>query len=230
MGRLNSRQRRERWRRVAWKELYLNTDLGPASYTNVGPYCRMCACRVIAHEKRDPKTKKVIPGQLPLGVIDCIDNSGDHDRLSNLQILCRSCNRKKNPKKDIPDDLPSGGDEHGRREMSFAARKNATVEPLFRAYVVSRLSDNGGQYDEDALIKAGAEKFKASIKSCTDYMDKLTSDEGPCQSIQGVVYCRDSRNMEEWYAAEDDDRRHAMRLYLKAKGHAPDRVDAAPLG
>ena len=214
MGSLNSRQRRDRWRKVAWRELHLNTDKGPATYMNVGPYCRGCGCHV---------SMKGTNG-VEMGLIDCIDNKGDHSRLANVQLLCRSCNRKKNPRraKHESDAPPPAPDEYGRREMSFAARKNVTVEPLFRSYVVSRLASNGGQYDEDSLIKSGAEKFKASIKACTDYMDKLTSDEGPCEVVQGVVYWRDSRDMDAWLESEDGDRRQALRLFLRAKGRPVD--------
>ncbi len=95
----------------------------------------------------------------------------------------------KNPRKETPSTA---------LQMSFSQKKNMLIEPKFRAYVIRKVADHGGSYSVDQLIKGGAEKYKFSVKTAGDYLDKLTSDEGPMYEEEGIVYWRDDESIERW--------------------------------
>ena len=169
--RLNSKQRRKLWDRVCYRELYLGL---PAD--NVGPHCRGCG-RAVGF------ARPVAPGDPPQGYIDCIDNSGDHSRFENLQILCPSCNRYKNVKRLGPE-LPRDPDQ----TVTMAMRINRR-EKLFRGWVLGKLVEKGKmRYDE--ALRAGGEKFLISTDSTKKYLAKMTSSEGPCPGTGTILKLR----------------------------------------
>ena len=195
MTRLSEKQRNKIYYAVAYKE-YDTVKSG--TIMNFGEFCRGCA---------RPVTKDAGMG-LPQGVIDCIPNDGDHTKIENLQLLCRSCNMIKNPRrKSIPTNL----------QMSYSQKKNLKIEPLFRAYVVNMLVEHGGSYEADRLIKGGAERYGFSIKTAGDYMDKLTSDEGPCFEDQGDITWEEKVSVEQWFLDNEKDIARAAKEYVTSK-------------
>ncbi len=146
---------------------------------NIGEFCRGCGQAVTMKRGTD----------LPQGIIDCIDNSGDHTNLNNLQLLCKACNMIKNPRRDAPSTT---------MQMSFSQKKNMLIEPQFRAYVIRKVADSGGSYSVDAVTKGGAEKYGFSIKTAGDYLAKLTSEEGPMYEEEGIIYWKDNQDIDKW--------------------------------
>lgn len=66
-----------------------------------GKKCKRCK-KTLQELEEEAYLDEIMTGRerkLPLLVVDCMDNSGDHSDLNNLQFLCWSCNRKKNPHK-----------------------------------------------------------------------------------------------------------------------------------
>lgn len=102
--------------------------------------------------------------------IDNIDNSGFHYDINNLQLLCHSCNTKKNhPLTDIP------FHRSPTPEMIVGKR----YESDFRRWVAGQFMENeniGLEYDH--LINSGAEKVGCSTETIKRYLKKMTSLEG----------------------------------------------------
>ena len=109
-------------------------------------------------------------GHKPEFCIDAIDNSGDHKRIENLQLLCHSCNTKKNhPQTDVPFHRTA------TPEMIVGKR----YESDFRRWVAGLFmvnEDVGLEYD--FLISSGAEKVGCSPETVKRYLKKMTSSEG----------------------------------------------------
>lgn len=164
MGRLNRRLRDQLWDRVAYREVILG--LPASDISCLGEHCRGCGKRVTKHRG----------SQLPVGYIDCIDNSGDHTDIRNLQLLCPSCNRLKNPKR------PSTPPSH---QMTSSEHKNMITEHRYRKYVISAVAD--GPKSRFDLNSAACEAVKASTTSGERYMDKLVSWEGILKQESGHV-------------------------------------------
>ena len=126
-----------------------------------GEFCVLCG--------RD-KFRLKEDGHKPEYCIDCIDNSGEHREINNLQLLCHSCNTKKNH--------PSTTEPFERTptpEMSLGRK----FEKDYRRWVIGQFLPNeniGLQYDY--LINAGAEKIGCSPETIKRYLKKMTSKEG----------------------------------------------------
>lgn len=213
----NQRQREKVYNHVENKETILNT-FQDNSIINLGPYCRGCGLNVTKDKYSIKPTQSQIDNIYKLaseknlnnktitnmlknytkdrqGIIDCIDNSGDHAKLENLQLLCRVCNTIKNIKKTtISTTL----------QMSYSQKKNLKIEPLFRAYVVNRVIESGGMYSVEDAINGGAEKYGFSKKTAGDYLDKLTSIEGPLKDHNGSISWDDSKSIKNWFNSEDN--------------------------
>lgn len=109
-------------------------------------------------------------GQDPNLVIDHKNNNNADNRLENLQLLCRSCNTKKN---------------HWRKAEPF--ERSATPEIIinrknenrFRNYTLGRILDpvNNGSLEHDSLIADGAEFIGCSVQAIKNYLIKMTSPE-----------------------------------------------------
>lgn len=127
-------------------------------------------------------------GHKPEFCIDDIENSGDHSRIDNLQLLCHSCNTKKNhPQTDVP--------FHRTATPEMSAGKR--FEHDFRRWVSGQfmINENIG-LEHDFLVNSGAEKVNCSTETIKRYLHKMTSNEG----------------MYEW-----EDRFGAILLVLKSK-------------
>src|SRR5690242_10513692 len=87
-------------------------------------------------------------------LIDHIDNNDTHNTLDNLQFLCRSCNRIKNPsKKFIPD-----------KPMTYSEFKNLEGEPKFRSWLFNYVLDNC-RIEFDEAVDSGAEICELSTET-----------------------------------------------------------------
>lgn len=129
---------------------------------NSGEYCRMCG-------------KLPWEGQL---IVDHRNNDNRNNSLENLQLLCRSCNYLKNPRRPFDKECVNEGGAEGETELQNS-KKN---EPLFRKYVYQRLNENDNRpLPEKDLINGGAEHVGNSPVTCQRYMNKMCSLEGPLQ-------------------------------------------------
>jgi hypothetical protein len=126
-----------------------------------GEFCVGCG--------RDPSSLKR-DGHKPEFCIDCVDNSGDHSRIENLQLLCHSCNTKKNhPDTDIPfHRTPTP-------EMVLGKR----YESDFRRWIAGQFMENSNiGLEYDFAVSSGAEKVGCSPETIKRYLKKMTSSEG----------------------------------------------------
>ncbi len=65
---------------------------------------------------------------------------------------------------------------------SYEAKKNATTEPVFRAWVIGRLVQNGGGgLSWDYLVEDGAEIYRVMQVTTDRYLRKLTAPSGPLE-------------------------------------------------
>jgi hypothetical protein len=107
--------------------------------------------------------------------IDHIDNNNNNNDLENLQILCRSCNTKKNPRgKHRP---KNNSLEIETPNQSEEIRLNKKYEPVFREWVENQFK----KYDSLLLkevIDAGAEVTTASTQTIERYLRKMCSFAG----------------------------------------------------
>jgi len=123
-----------------------------------GEYCKCCG-------------KLPNEGQL---VIDHRDNNNCNNSLNNLQLLCRSCNYLKNPRKSPLDLCVSENDKFEARLSKFRQKEIEFEEYLdeeienSRAYIVGM----------DDAIHSGAQKVGISIITAERYLKKLISKEG----------------------------------------------------
>lgn len=156
MARLNSRQRDDLWNTVCF------------SGQTHGEYCRGCGVPV----------SKSRNSTYPQGIIDHIDNDNNNNHLSNLQILCRSCNEIKNPRGFVT--------SMNRTGMTRAETTNERAEPQFRKWIFRIISDKSSVSFED-LQNGGAQKFGISPITAERYLNKLTSITGSLEIIEGYV-------------------------------------------
>ncbi len=140
-------------------------------------------------------------------VVDHIDNNNNNNEFNNLQLLCYSCNGKKNPrgkgKKLSP--VYIRGDEYlGVREPSPEMKQNQRCEPIFRQWLEEMINKHEMLAFEDVL-NGGAEKAGCSQASIYRYLQKVCSIEGKYMVIQG-----DSENRHVKYKPEFEVRRKSQ--------------------
>ena len=129
-------------------------ELYPIVSKRDGDYCR--CCRKLPHEV-----------QL---IIDHRDNDNSNNTLTNLQLLCRSCNYVKNPRKEPLDMRVKSEDE-----SSLVI--NRMKEPMFQEYAHERIRKDGAAILNE-LINSGAQKLGASPVTIKRYLDKMVLEEG----------------------------------------------------
>lgn len=126
-----------------------------------GEYCMMC--------KIEP-WMLIEQGRTPILCIDHIDNNNNNNRLDNEQLLCKSCNTKKNHPA-----LAEPFTRSATPEMILGKK----YESDFRRWVAGHYMENeniGLEYK--FLINSGAEYVGCSQTSIRRYLDKMTSTEG----------------------------------------------------
>ena len=127
-----------------------------------GSFCKCCGVL---------ETERVL-------VIDHRDNNSRNNDLSNLQILCRSCNYLKNPRK--PFDLCVSVEESpDQSELEV----NRTREPIFRKFVCHQINERKS-IPEQELINSGSELSRISPVTAKRYLNKMCSSIGICQRRQ----------------------------------------------
>ena len=142
---MNAKQRDFWYARVVRREEILNL---PKPWNNYGSFCRACGTRV--HKDKDNGVG------LPQGNIDCIDNSGDHTDLRNLQLLCHSCNTKKNAR----DPTGTGNeDKLAFLQRTASEKKNADCEHRVRGWFISKAAHHPSV---DTAIACAAELYGLS--------------------------------------------------------------------
>ena len=125
-----------------------------------GEYCKMCGA---------------LPDEIQL-ILEHRDNDNTNNNLENLQIMCRPCNYRKNPRKsERPENLcvKSYTSTSKITEMQI----NKTKEPLFKKYVAQWINKYDYAVEKD-LTNAGAEYVGISQVTVKRYLDKMCSLEG----------------------------------------------------
>lgn len=109
-------------------------------------------------------------GKSPVLCIDHINNNNSDNRIENYQLLCKSCNTKKNH--------PSLG-EPFERKATPEMIKGRKDEADFRRWVAGHYMENENiGLSFDYLVNSGAETVGNSPESCKRYLGKMTSDAG----------------------------------------------------
>jgi len=147
------------------------------------------------------KGKRNILKICPILYIDHIDNDPTNTVLENLQLLCPSCNRIKNPKRVEP--IPE-------RPFTPEMAKNTKYEGPYRRWINEEVLENGGIPFENAL-DGGAERFGLSPETTRKYIRKMISSEGNFGMFEdSVVFKKDIPLLEEEKAKKQEllDSRH----------------------
>lgn len=122
-----------------------------------GDYCKHCR----------------ISGNMRPLVIDHIDNNNSNNHMDNLQLLCRTCNYNKNPRRPVDTVCESGSLEPTELQI------NRTKEPQFKrilAQMINESKDN--KIPEKEIINSCAEILELSPVTIKRYLDKVCSSAG----------------------------------------------------
>lgn len=121
-----------------------------------GEYCKCCG---------------KLPHETSL-ILDHRDNDNYNNSHTNLQLLCRSCNYIKNPRKEPLDFCVR--DSFEERLSKFKEKENKFAE-----YLDERIEDSYAYAIEiEDAINSGAQKVDISIETAKRYLKKLISNEG----------------------------------------------------
>ena len=137
--------------------------LYPLIATRDGEYCRCCGA---------------LPSERQL-VIDHRDNNNSNNDLSNLQLLCRTCNYLKNPRK------PLDNVSECLNEDETELQKSQRSEPFFRKFVIHEINELH-EVPEHELINSGSEDVGISPVTAKRYLNKMCSSRGILQRINRV--------------------------------------------
>ena len=136
--------------------------------------------------------KKVYPSNKL--IIDHIDNNPLNNEESNLQLLCQSCNIKKNPPyqklKDVDNfSLRGSGslNEYEGEYLStypaigldqYANWKSLKSEPIFKGWLENKMHSKL-MMEINIVINDGANVAECSPKTTNSYLNKLIYETGP---------------------------------------------------
>jgi hypothetical protein len=118
--------------------------------------------------------------------VDHIDGNKENNHQENLQLLCRTDNRKKNPrgkgKGGVVKRRVVSADNYrevmDQTRMSPEMYQNSRAEPAFRHWLYKRMKENG-RMPVQQIVFAGAEYARCSTYAIrTNYLPKATSEEG----------------------------------------------------
>ncbi len=126
--------------------------------------------------------------------IDHIDNNNRNNELDNLQLLCRSCNTKKNPRGKAKPENDSCKIHEPTATMEVLL--NRKYEPMFRDYLERQVQKYERVLKEE-IIDSGAEVTDASIPTIERYLRKLCSTAGKYRivEVEGKKYVE----FKEWW-------------------------------
>lgn len=112
-------------------------------------------------------------------VVDHIDNDSRNNELSNLQLLCRTHNYRKNPRplKTIDSQIIQDP-----KPQTFEMRRNIQAEPKFRAWLWAQLTKRM-RITEGEAINSGSEVAGISPLTARRYLSKVCSAEGWAMTI-----------------------------------------------
>ena len=124
-----------------------------------GEYCKKCGLT--------PDELRKWGRSEPVLLLDHKDNNNKNNEPENHQLLCRSCNRIKNPHK------PTILERSMTPEMSI----NKKSEPYFRNWLLGKIMEKGHVGYNDA-VDSGAEECEVSIVTIKRYLRKCLSSAG----------------------------------------------------
>ena len=108
-------------------------------------------------------------------VIDHRDNNNNNNDLDNYQLLCRSCNGKKNPKgkRKVSTNETTVQQTTASREVILKER----YEPKFIEWIKDQIK-RWERIGKEEVINSGAQITGASQQTITRYLNKLCSGAG----------------------------------------------------
>lgn len=126
--------------------------------------------------------------------IDHIDNNNNNNDLDNLQLLCKSCNTKKNPRGKAKPENESAEVETPKQSEEIRLKKK--YEPMFRKWIEGQIQRYGRILLQDA-VESGAEITGASIQTVERYLRKMCSLSGKLKvtEVDGKKYAE----FKEWW-------------------------------
>jgi len=191
---MNEHQRRVWYPQIVSKqhgEFCNGCGVQPLEWVMEPPYFINLLCRTVFI------TKKLF--------VEHIDNDPSHNNLDNFQLLCRACNRIKNPVKLKTNSTREKTPEMERRDQR---------EDKFRNYWIQRLlADRFTDFDD--LLASACEYSDLALRTGQDIAKKLVSTEG--------FYKRFDANGETWVCAKEEfesvwaDIQEQQRMQFKAK-------------
>jgi len=105
-------------------------------------------------------------------ILDHIDNNNKNSEVNNLQLLCRACNYRKDPRRPV-DVCECESEAPDQTELEV----NRTREPQFRKFASHKINENRTVPEKD-LIYSGAEHVGISPVTAKRYLDKMCSSTG----------------------------------------------------
>lgn len=110
--------------------------------------------------------KEVFKDKEPKALVDHIDNDSSHNISKNIQILCRSCNRIKNPSKTF----------QPPKVLTQSEATNLRVEDAWREWITNKCAFAPEGIEVDEAISSGSELFKISPETIERrYLKKITN-------------------------------------------------------
>lgn len=133
--------------------------------------------------------KEVYQDKEPKAQVDHIDNDSSNNNSKNIQVLCRSCNRIKNPSKP----------HEPEKVVTQSESTNMRVEEGWRIWVSNKvLNSNGEGYPVEEAINSGAELFQCSPETIDRrYIKKITSEAGKFEEEKGRLYFKTEERFKE---------------------------------
>jgi len=132
-------------------------------------------------------------------IIDHWDNNRENNDESNLHLLCRSCNTRKNPRGNgkrgirVKETLNGKArsfiqveDCDDKKILSAEFEKNREAEPAFRGWLIIELM-NKGRKELNDVYNAGAEVAHCSQETIKRYLGKMISEHGICQISKEII-------------------------------------------
>jgi len=146
-----------------------------------GEFCAIC--------KRD-SFMMIYSGQDDVFMIDHIDNNNNNNSITNIQILCRSCNTKKNNPNTEPFERKPTIEYRVSKKNLFRARK----------YIAGRINDpvNNSALPIEELVNDLAEFLDCSQQAIKNYLAKFCSK-------QHGIYTVENRNGDDYLVYKNDE-------------------------